>query len=361
MRFNSIPTVVTRTAQRAIASAAAAITLAASLAACEKFFEPEADDPTVYTVDFRYDLNINGADAFATQVNSVALFVVDDNNNIVTLINDAGAHLAQNNYALTLDVPAGNYNLIAWCGLDSNQNFALDNHDAPQSIDDLVCRLVAQNNASATELAPLWHGMARNVTFPAARGHHNVATINLTKNTNKIRVILQHNSKKTLNPNDFRFTITDDNGAMNYDNTLLASPLITYSAHTTLTAEVTTPNADAASDAADAAASDADITSVSSLIADIDVARLVKGHNPRLTVEMPAEGKTVLSLPVIDLCMLMKTASGSTLSEQEFLDRHDAFTMMFFLQDTNTETNGWYVNAGIYVNEWHVMYQEKNL
>lgn len=50
----------------------------------------------------------------------------------------------------------------------------------------------------------------------------------LVKNTNSIRIILQQMDGVTVDVDNFEFTITDDNGLMNYDNKLLKDETLTY-------------------------------------------------------------------------------------------------------------------------------------
>lgn len=53
-------------------------------------------------------------------------------------------------------------------------------------------------------------------------------TVPLVKNTNSIRIILQQMDGVTVDVDNFEFTITDDNGLMNYDNKLLKDETLTY-------------------------------------------------------------------------------------------------------------------------------------
>ena len=55
-----------------------------------------------------------------------------------------------------------------------------------------------------------------------------VVTVPLVKNTNTIRVILQQMDGVTVDVDKFEFTITDDNGLMNYDNKLISDETLTY-------------------------------------------------------------------------------------------------------------------------------------
>lgn len=314
---------------------------------CEDIMEGEGYCPTIYKVKFTYTMNILEVDAFAGKVGSVSLFVFDEQGRFVTVQTESGAALAADDYAMVLDLPAGTYDFIAWCGLKDNASFALDNVQSPLSKDDLVCRLQAATRADALSqesLAPLWHGRADNVVLRKDLiGEEVVATIDLTKDTNTVRIILQHYKGKTLNPDDFEFTVTDDNGIMNWDNALLPCDVITYREWAKNAAEVSMPGEDADS---------AEITSISSVIAEIDVARLVKeGHKPVLMVRQPNAGKTVLRLPLIDVLLTAKGEARHKMDDQEYLDRQDEYNLIIFLNDEN----GWYVNGGIWVNSWHVI------
>lgn len=194
---------------------------------------------------------------------------------------------------------------------------------------------------SDVSLNALFHGMKSGVQFPDAPGTHR-ATVDLMKDTNTVRLVLQHYDGKTLDPSDFSFTITDDNGLMNYDNSVMADETITYHEWTKRPAMVGTPGT-----------GDADIESISSVVAEIDVARLMKGHNAVLTVTAAGKEAPVLRLPLIDLLLVAKGEARTSMSDQEYLDRQDDYTLIFFLNDQN----GWYMSGGIYVNSWHVIYQ----
>ena len=320
---------------------------------CENIMEDEGYCPTIYKVKFTYTMNILEVDAFAGKVGSVSLFVFDEQGRFVTVQTESSAALAADDYAMVLDLPAGTYDFIAWCGLKDNASFALDNAQSPLSKDDLVCRLQAVTRAgmlSQTSLAPLWHGRADRVVLREDLiGEEVVATIDLTKDTNTVRIILQHYKGRTLNADDFEFTISSDNGIMNWDNSLLPCEEIIYREWTKKSGEVTMPGEDEDSE---------EITSISSVIAEIDVARLLKeGHKPVLMVRQPDAEKTILRLPLIDVLLIAKGEARHKMSDQEYLDRQDEYNLIIFLNDEN----GWYVNGGIWVNSWHVMEHYPNV
>ena len=323
--------------------------VAAFFCSCEPFLDYEGDCHIVYKVKFKYTMNILEADAFPSKVKSVSLFIFDHKTQkFVDVITESGSVLAEENYAMTLQLKEGTYDFIAWCGLEGNENFALDNGNTPQTKEDLICRLYPKSRADAlseTSLAPLWHGQVDAVTIPKEEAYANkekiVATIDLTKDTNTIRVVLQHYKGKELIPEDYEFFITDDNGILNWDNELLPCDNIIYREWSKESAEVSMPDEDMGS---------ADRTAVSSLLAELDVARLVKeGHRPILTVTRQNAEKPVLRLPLIDLLLVAKGDARHDMGDQEYLDRQDEYNIIFFLDD-----DGWYINGGIWINSWHI-------
>ena len=331
------------------------IMTATLLVSCSnEIFEGEGDCSIKYQVAFRYTRNILDADAFASQVNSVSLFVFDRKGTLVASKSESGTALSAEGYVMELeDIQPGTYDLIAWCGMADGKSFVWQGGSSPRTKEDLITIMNRQRNTSEeaysdVSLASLFHGTENSVAFPDAPGVHTVSTLSLTKNTNTIRIILQHYAGKTLDKKDFSFTIEDENGLMNYDNSVLADEKITYKEWSKFSGEVSMPGEDA---------EDAEIKSVSSVIGEIDVARLIKGHNAILTVSAADKEAPVLRLPLLDVLLLAKGEARRPMDDQEYLDRQDEYNLIFFLNDEN----GWYRNAGIYVNAWHVIYQQPSL
>lgn len=315
---------------------------------CEPMMESEGDCEPAYFVKFRFKMNILDVDAFSSKVRSVSLFVFDRQGNCVAVQREAGQTLADADYKMPLDLPAGTYDLIAWCGMQDNEDFALDNGVAPVRREDLVCRLLTVTPASSGDtgeaLTPIWHGRVDNVVLEAGiEGEKVVATVDLIKDVNTVRIVLQHWQGRALDPDDFGFEITDDNGIMNWDNSLMPCEMLTYRPFSKHAASVAMPDADAES---------GEKTSVSSLLAEIDIARLVSegGHKSAvLTVTRSGQEKPVLRLPLTELLLMVKGEVRKDMDDQEYLDRQDEYDLIFFLDDA-----GWYINGGIWVNSWHI-------
>jgi hypothetical protein len=134
------------------------------------------------------------------------------------------------------------------------------------------------------DLKPLWHGEVTEHSFTSRAAMVQELTIPLVKNTNNVRIVLQHLSGSPVEVEKFTFTITDDNGWMDYDNTLIEDEQLTYYAWRTDDG-VAELNADGSRAQ----------TSIGVAIAELTVGRLVLENNPILTITND-KGEKVLSV-----------------------------------------------------------------
>ena len=78
-------------------------------------FEGEGDCGTYYRIRFKYDYNIKFADAFAGEVNSVALYVFDENDVLVEEIATTDKQaLSSGSFEIPLELDPGRYTLMAF-------------------------------------------------------------------------------------------------------------------------------------------------------------------------------------------------------------------------------------------------------
>lgn len=316
---------------------------------CDSFiFDDEGDCSVHYRVRFRYDRNMKFADAFAHEVSTVTLWLLDSGGNIVHEQTESGEALAAEDYAMEVDVEPGTYNLLVWCGTADRSSFSV----APAlKGTGLTCRLATHRaaNGSAfidTDIDRLFHGYLPAQVFPDTEGTH-IYTVPLVKNTNSVRVVLQHLSGEKVDKDKFLFTVTDDNGYMGWDNSLIPDADITYYAWRTDAGEAVFEGSDGGQTSSAA---------FSAAVAEFTVARLVKGHQPRLTVTDIVEGRKVFSIPLIDYALLVKGYYNRAMDDQEYLDRQDEYNMTFFLD----EDDRW-VDSFIYINSWKVVLQDSDL
>lgn len=187
-----------------------------------------------YRVKFRYDYNMKFADAFAREVNTVTLYLLDAEGRVVWQRTEQGEALSADGYAMTVNVEPGEYDLLAWCGTADKGSFSIP---ATTVGNELTCTLGRRHDAGneafvAEDLDRLFHGWLPGQTFGETEGTYTY-TVPLVKNTNNVRVVLQHLSGEAMDKDRFVFTITDTNGSMDWDNSLRPDePVTFYAWHT---------------------------------------------------------------------------------------------------------------------------------
>lgn len=307
--------------------------------------------PPVYQVRFDDSRNMNFADAFAAEVNSVKLFVIDSQTQEIMLqLEETDADkLHTPGYTLELPLPSSSpatpvpdytnrpIDLVAWCGLNAEDenglySFTLTNDylasGQKNRIEDLGARLYGNLSAPMDRhLNELHHGMLLGQTIMG--GRDTTLVVPLVRNTNNIRVVLQRIDGTALHEQDFDFEITSDNALMNWDNTLeeTGKP-VTYTQYVKRDNTSTTGG--------------------QIVVGELSTGRMVKERAMRLRAKY--EGKTLLDIPLITYALLVKGYYNEAMSDQEFLDRQNDWSFIFFLN----EQNQW-EHSNLYINDWHVV------
>ena len=323
---------------------------ASSFTSCNVLSE-EAEDCAVY-VQFKYDMNMEFTNSFQHAVNSVTLYAFDDKGKLAFQKTEEGEILKQDGYRMRLDeishYDKAEYDFIVWAGEPNNESFSIPLLTVGQhSKEDLYCQLNrAGGGIVKDDLEDLFHGQVSSVSLGrSVDSEMPEVVIPLVKNTNSIRIVLQQVSGAPLDVNDFRFTITDKNGKMNYDNTLMEDEQLTYQAWHTGNGNATMGDEEGR----------VAVTELNLAIAELSVARLMADEDPILTITK-ATGEEVLSIPLIDCCLLYKRAKYEDLSNQEFFDREDEYNFTFFLD----EYDNW-ISSTIIINSWRYVLNEEDL
>lgn len=324
--------------------------LSVSLASCGgMIYDDQGDCDPHYKVRFRYDMNMKFADAFSNEVLAVTLYVIDEaTGRIVWQKSESGEALRAEGYMMDVDVAPGNYTLLAWCGEGAGTHFTIPEADINTG---LTCTLARKRHEtgyaySDEDLNRLYHGRLAAADFPDEQGTH-IYTVPLTKDTNVVRVVLQHLSGEPVDHTKFDFSITDSNGTLDWDNSILDDEPLTYHAWsvTSGSASIERPEGRASRVQTD----------YSAALAELTTSRLVKGQNARLNVKRK-DGSDVLSIPLIKTVLLVKGHHNRNMSDQEYLDRQDEYNIVFFLD----ENDSW-INTTIYINSWQVVLQDTEL
>ncbi len=336
---------------------AAVVVCCGMMTSCEPIYDYEGDCSVTYRLAFRYDKNMKWADAFAHEVKSVHLYAFDKSGMLVWQKSERGESLQAEDYAMTLDLPAGDYSLLAWCGLendgDRDESFTVPEATVGKTkIEELRCRLSRKydsNGAYSNEkLYPLFHGML-DVSLPDEQdGGDFLYTMYLIKDTNHVRVILQNLSGEPVNPDDFTFRIEEENGLMDYNNSLLPDEVITYWAHDKKQGVASLGIEDYPEQGGKIPPTRT-ITSVSVAIADLTIARMVPDRKYILTIETK-EGEVAARIPLTDYALMLKDGYGDEMTDEDYLDRQDEYSLVFFLDE-----NRYWIKTSIIINSWKLV------
>ena len=157
------------------------------MVSCDSFKEdlPECR----LSVKFKYDYNMEFADAFHTQVDKVELYDIDKDGKFLFKQAEEGGSLSTGNYLMEVALPVGEYQFVAWAG-------ARDSYDITSLIPetstftDLKLQLKREESLIIDkELETLWYGEIINVNFTGTI--HQTETINLIIDTKRVRFIFQ--------------------------------------------------------------------------------------------------------------------------------------------------------------------------
>lgn len=305
-------------------------------------------------VKFRYDYNMKHADAFSAEVKQVTLLAFDSNTGRLVQRLDVPTQDMRGGNSIPFEVAPGTYDLLAWGGEHSKSFDIAAGKIGESTLNDFHAYLRRTVAADGThnvndDIAPLFHGMEHVKLGYAGSASPNVVEMPLVKDTNVIRVILQHVTGEMVDHADFNFTITDSNGWLNADNTLRDNQPIEYHPWRLYTGavDINTDPTDAPTNRT--ASPVASRAMLGGSMAEFTLSRLMMENNPELLVT-DKNGKTVLRINIRDYALLIKGFYNETMDDQEYLDRQDEYNMTFFLD----EGNRW-LNAVIIINDWRIV------
>ncbi len=342
---------LTRNILFTIIGAAFAAAPMVSLSSCDAIHEDLEECPEGAYLRFVYDYNMEFANAFPSQVDCLTLLVYDESGNFVEKRTETSDILADENYRMTIDLPAGKYTFLAYGGMECTQSsFHFVNEP---SLSHPLSTLQVQMDGDCitspvgTKLHNLFYGLLEmevtDSTYTYTEG-----TVHMMKDTNNIRILLQQLNGQPVNDSDFVFRITDDNNSLfDWQNipVTTATPITYY------------PWAKGQATAGE----NTDGTEAVLAFAEFSTSRLFMANSPRLKVTRnapgtEADGATVIDIPLINYLLLLKSQEFARMGSQEFLDRESRWNMIFFLDDHN-----YWIRTYIKINDWVVRINDTEL
>lgn len=354
-KVNDNPKRSVRLSPASITGLLALLPLLLATTACDStIYDYEGDCEPHHKVRFVYDYNLKYADAFPNEVKQITLYLLDPETlRVVWARRDASPAVSAPGYMMDVDIAPGNYRMVAWGGEGIGPDFTVDHTDPAISgaSSPLQCHFsnsestISEDGLQNTSrpLGDLYNGYVSIENFSDSQGVH-IHTVRMVKDTNDIHVILQNVNGKSVDPDDFDITIQAGNGHLDYDNSPLAGfRRMAYHPwyKNSVAAGVEMPDGSI----------DFNTRSeqkVRAALADLRTSRLLTGDGQTLTVSRK-DGSKVLSIPLTDYCTMVK-GKFRQMDDQEYLDRQDDYSMVFFLDDGNE-----WIDSYIYINSWRIV------
>lgn len=273
-------------------------------------------------VKFKYDYNMEFADAFHSQVDKVELYVFDKDGKFLFKQAEEGSTLGTGSYLMEVKLPVGQYQFMAWAG--AHDSYDITSLQAGvSSIADLKLQLKREETLIIhKELEPLWYGEINNVDFTGTTDQTEV--INLIKDTNKVRFVFQGSNEDSwgVDVNAYTYEIIESNGYLAHDNSLLGDDNLSFRPY-----HIEQKNLAAG-------------------IVELNTMRFLENRNARFVVTEKATGKKVFNINLTDFLVMTKI-EGHNMSAQEYLDRESEYKIVFFFADNDPwlvlqiNINGW--------------------
>ncbi len=294
-------------------------------------------------ISFEYNYNLKDANAFAKEVNSIALYVFDENDVLVDYTTTADKEaLSKKTFEMRLQLAPGTYRLLAWGGVMNEESFDIltDAKIGETRVEEVQVKMHRKYNDNGKavvdqDLLPLYHGTEL-IEISDEKGTYR-HTMQLMKDTNVVRILLNELSGHEADADDFIFEIEDSNGLYNWNNTLLDDEQITYSAW--YKESVST----------DMEPSSRAVESVGGALAELTIGRIRADKSPILRIRNSETGEDIVRLPLVDYALMVMGRHNIDMKHQEYLDRADEYNLTFFLNE------GEWVGTVINIHSWRLV------
>lgn len=308
------------------------------LSSCGTVFDDGEVCTPQYDIYFVSDRNMSFNDDFKNTVKSISLYVFYQDGSLAGTFTETDPEVlstvgTDGHHHMRLPLQPGQYEMVAWCGLDHGEtpSFTLDHRNNIQTKADLTCRLTTSHPEddsaiSASRLTQLHNGYLSHQVLPSTRDTS--ICMPLTRDVKTVNILLERMDHQVLDPADFDFRLEGDNTWLDYDNSLLEAEPVCYVPYMPL-------------------ASDNDGRTVKG---ELSTSRLMPSHPLTLTVRKISTNSTVLKIPFISYALLTKPFENSEMDSQEYLDRRDDYSIIFFLNDNDQWNPG-----QIIVNGWRIV------
>ncbi|MCM1109508.1 MAG: FimB/Mfa2 family fimbrial subunit [Clostridium sp.] len=318
----------------------------ASLSSCSRIFEDLEPCPHGVSLRFVYDYNMEYANSFPKKVDCLTLLIYDEEGNYIDTRTVTGPELGNESYRMKLDLEEGTYRFVAYGGMacdKSSFSFIDRSRSAADGVAYEYLNVGLKSECLTTPSLKKLHDLYWGELTLRTADLYTEGTVELRKQTNNLRIVLQQTDGGVLYADDFDFEITDDNTLFDHKGDLLVNGDVTYTPWTTgeaLTGVVVKGDK-------------AEQVPVGVAFAELSMSRFETRNDPTLVIRKHETGEIIIQLPLKKYLLLMKSEHYA-MDDQEYLDRESDWVMFLFLRGevwlkTQIVINDWVVrinNAG---------------
>ncbi len=284
---------------------------------------------------FTYTYNILDVDATCNQVDNLSILLFDSDNKFLSIQEVDSIDIQEGNAYVEVLQPAGEYRAIVWGDL-SDSNYSCSQLVVGETDYEDVTLALSTNSANvcSSQLGSLFYGGLDTLVVP---DYYNIIESPLVKNTNSFSIIIQDEVGEVLKNNNFEVVIQSDNGVLDYKNNPVANNLVTYTPYEQYTTTVTNTSSQGVA------------TESTLFVSYINTLQLLADEETTLSIIDTDSGDSVVELSLIQyLLMTNSNYASGVMSDQEYLDRQDSYSLIFFIDEATSlissfSVNGWVV------------------
>ncbi len=319
---------------RFIGTALSVVLITVALSSCERIYEDLEPCPHGVSLRFVYDYNMEYANAFPKKVDCLTLLIYDDKGNYIDTRIVTGSELQDENYRMKLDLNEGTYRFVAYGGMACDKRSFDFVEPVPAENVNIEKLNVLMNADLTVPVQEKLHDLFWGALTLKTADLYSEGTVEMMKNTNNIRIVLQQLNGDPVNDKDYTFQITDDNTLFGRDNDLIPNGTITYLPWVTGQASTGLMDND---------------QEVVVAYAEFSTSRLMTKNSPKLLIRRKSDGGETVNIPLNNYLLLLKSDLYAQMEEQEFLDRESEWSLVFFLDE-----NQKWIETYIKINDWTV-------
>ncbi|MDE6027332.1 MAG: FimB/Mfa2 family fimbrial subunit [Muribaculaceae bacterium] len=306
------------------------------LCSCSAVYETGDLCPQGAKVNLTFCNNMQEKDLYPAEVHCAKLLLYNGEGNF------CGEYEYDKGNTINIDLPVGSYHAIAYGGMScEDADVAFVNPiSAPHSYSELQTYLKdTRADRISRNLHPHFHGAA-DFTVSLEDMDYTPVAIDLTKNTNAIRVVLKYADGTEIDPGNFNFTVAADNAVSDHANAIVKQGRdVIYTPYLT------------GSESAEGKSPSRNGEDGQSAWADISVARLTADSKAQLKVTPKGSTEPSVDIELISYIEKIKNLDTGTGSLQDYLDRQDSWVLEFNLEPETDRFSG----LTFKINNWEMV------